>query len=80
MPIVKKVAPAPSSAAASSENSMEDKFKRTMDWGTPRLVTRNVHNRNLDIMSAKAESRNLLMKFANARKGKVEEVSTEPKQ
>lgn len=56
---------------------MQDKFKKVMDWGTPRLVTKN---RQLNLDSAKLESRNLLMNLANVRKGKVEEKPNQPKQ
>lgn len=47
---------------------MQDKFKRVMDWGTPRLVTKN---RQLNLDPAKAESRQFLMNIANVRKGVV---------
>jgi hypothetical protein len=49
---------------------MSDKFKRVMDWGTPRLVTKN---RLLNLDPAKAESRNMLMNIANIRKGVIED-------
>lgn len=55
---------------------MQDKFKKVMDWGTPRLVTKN---RQLNLNPNNAESRSLLMKFANVRKGVVEEKADGPK-
>lgn len=59
-----------------SKDVMGDKFKRVMDWGTPRLVTKN---RQLNLDSSKIESRNLLMKFANVRKGAVDAGPEKPK-
>jgi hypothetical protein len=58
------------------KEEMQDKFKRVMDWGTPRLVTKT---RQLNLDASKMESRNLLMKFANARNGKVDESLQKPK-
>lgn len=51
-------------------DDMQDKFKRVMDWGTPRLVTKTRH---INMDASKQESRSLLMKFANVRKGVVDE-------
>jgi hypothetical protein len=74
----KKPAGAPvSSSAAAPKIEMNDKFKKVMDWGTPRLVTKN---RQLNLDVAKLESRNLLMNLANVRKGVIEEKPNQPKQ
>lgn len=63
---------------ADKPDEMTDKFKRVMDWGTPRLVTKN---RQICLDgAAKQESRNLLMKFAGARKGEVDHTPTEKKE
>jgi len=36
------IRPAPSVGNTAEENDpMSDKFKRVMDWGTPRIVTKN---------------------------------------
>jgi len=48
-----------------------------MDWGTPRLVTKN---RAVNLNAKNLDARNLLMKFANARNGEVEETGDKPKQ
>jgi hypothetical protein len=46
---------------------MENKFARKMDWGTPRLVTKN---RMLKIEDPKTiASRKFLLQMANSRKG-----------
>ena len=57
---------------------MDSKFKRVMDWGTPRLVTKN---RQVTLNATNSDSRNLLMKFANTRNGDIkEEADDKPKQ
>lgn len=43
---------------------MEDKFKRVMDHGTPRLVTKN---RQLNMDTGSMKSRQLLLGIANVR-------------
>lgn len=43
---------------------MEDKFKRVMDHGTPRLVTKN---RQLNMGTKSMQSRQLLLGIANVR-------------
>lgn len=50
---------------------MVDKFKRVMDHGTPRLVTKN---RALNINVSNMESKRLLMNMANVRKGLIDPV------
>ena len=69
--------PVASNSAAAPKIEMQDKFKKVMDWGTPRLVTKN---RQLNLDVAKLESRNLLMNLANVRKGVIEEKPNQPKQ
>lgn len=65
--------------AAAPKVDMMDKFKRTMHDGTPRLVL--TKNRTLNMDGTKADSRNLLMKFAQVRKGvNIEEKTDKPKQ
>ena len=54
---------------------MEDKFKRVMDWGTPRVVT----NKRQFNMEGKQDSRNLLLKFATVRNGPVADQPTDKK-
>jgi len=41
---------------------MGDKFKRVMDWGTPRLVTKN---RQLEMDPKQLQSRSYLLNMAN---------------
>ena len=48
--------------------AMEDKYKRVMDWGTPRLVSKN----KLTLNQAQMESRSVLVGIANVRRGNVE--------
>ena len=43
---------------------MENKFRRVMDWGTPRLITKN---RALTMNQKQMESRSLLLKSAGIR-------------
>ena len=50
---------------------MENKFKRVMDHGTPRLVTKN---RQLSLNQSQIQSRGALLKFANVRKGDVKQA------
>lgn len=56
---------------------MTDKFKRVMDWGTPRLVTRS---RGINIDPSKMEARNMLLNLANARKGVIDLEPVEKKE
>jgi hypothetical protein len=49
---------------------MQDKFKRVMDWGTPRLVTKNNH-RGLNLNSVNMASRSTLLNISNIRNGKM---------
>jgi hypothetical protein len=48
---------------------MQDKFRRVMHHGTPRLVTKN---RQVNLNPANSDSRSLLMNIANVRKGVVD--------
>ena len=48
---------------------MKDKFKRVMDWGTPRLVTKN---RQLVMDQKNMDARSSLLKIANMRTGNIE--------
>ena len=56
---------------------MGGKFKRVMDWGTPRIVSKN---RALKMDSKQLEQRNYLINMANSRKGVTEMVDEGPKQ
>lgn len=56
---------------------MDNKFKRVMDWGTPRLVTKN---RQLNMTGKQIESRGLLLNMANVRSGNIQNVDAKPKQ
>lgn len=61
---------------SSDSDPMGDKHKRVMDWGTPRLVTKN---RQLVMDPKQMEQRNFLLGMANARKGVTELKSEGPK-
>lgn len=50
---------------------MQDKFKRVMDWGTPRLVTKNANHRGLNMNNVNMQSRSQLLNIANIRQGKM---------
>ena len=50
---------------------MQDKFKRVMDWGTPRLVTKNNNHRGLNLNTVNMASRSTLLNYSNIRNGKV---------
>ena len=53
---------------AAKDDPMDSKFKRVMDWGTPRLVTKN---RQLNMTGKQIESRGMLLGMANIRTGNV---------
>lgn len=53
------------------ESDMQDKFKRVMDWGTPRLVTKNNNHRGLNMNNVNMASRSQLLNIANIRTGKL---------
>jgi hypothetical protein len=55
---------------------MDNKFKRVMDWGTPRLVTKN---RQINMSGKQLESRGLLLKMADVRSGNIQNVESKPK-
>ena len=56
---------------------MDNKFKRVMDWGAPRLVTKN---RQLNMTGKQIESRGMLLGMANIRTGNIQNVKAAPKQ
>ena len=56
---------------------MDNKFKRVMDWGTPRLVTKN---RQLNMTGKQIESRGMLLGMANIRTGNIQNVKAAQKQ
>jgi len=56
---------------------MSDKFKRVMDWGTPRLVTKN---RQLAMDPKQLQSRSYLLNMAHSRKGVTDLKEDGPKQ
>jgi hypothetical protein len=56
---------------------MDNKFKRVMDWGTPRLVTKN---RQINMTGKQLESRGLLLSMASVRTGNIQKVEAKPKQ
>jgi len=56
---------------------MDSKFKRVMDWGTPRLVTKN---RQLNMTGKQIESRGMILGMANIRTGNIQNVKAAPKQ
>lgn len=53
------------------ETDMQDKFKRVMGWGTPRLVTKNANHRGLNMNNVNMQSRSQLLNYANIRQGKL---------
>lgn len=55
---------------------MDNKFKRVMDWGTPRLVTKN---RQLNMTGKQIESRGMLLGMASIRSGNIQNVKEKPK-
>lgn len=59
---------------------MDNKFKRVMDWGTPRLVTKNRQLNMNNLTGKQLESRGLLLSMANVRKGNVDALKQGPKQ
>lgn len=62
---------------AAKDDPMDSKFKRVMDWGTPRLVTKN---RQLNMTGKQIESRGMLLGMANIRTGNVQNLKAAPKQ
>ena len=59
---------------------MDQKFKRKMDWGTPRIVTKNL-NRQLQLDNPKQmASRAFLLQMANVRKGNTSDLPEKKKQ
>ena len=51
------------------ENDMHNKFKRVMDHGTPRLVTKNAQFRQINFNNTNSASRSQLLQIANIRTG-----------
>ena len=65
--------------AENGEDKMLKKFARPMDWGTPRIVTKNL-NRQLQIDNPKQmAARSLLLQMANVRKGNTSELPSKKK-
>ena len=74
----------PKRAAAGTKDGKDDpmdqKFKRKMDWGTPRIVTKNL-NRQLQLDNPKQmASRAFLLQMANVRKGNTSDLPEKKKQ
>lgn len=46
-----------------------EKAKRAMDWGTPRLVTKNNNHRVINLTTVNQASRSSLLQIANIRQG-----------
>ena len=66
-PATKKIAPKKSD---DDEPMPENKFKRVMDWGTPRLVTKN---RALTLNQKSTEARSRLMTMVGINRGPKQE-------
>ena len=69
---------APVKAAVTTQNNdddMQNKFRRVMDWGTPRIVVpKGTNHRVINMNNVSMASRSNLLQIANLRKGNLPSI------